>query len=329
MPRTTMEDVAREAGVSRALVSLAYRNAFGVSEATRRHILEVGERLGYVHNRVAAQLATRGSSALGVFLQDLHNDLFAGLYDGIREVAEEHGRELVLAIGSRDEDRDAASLTTLQGTRVAAIVAAGLRLPDAEALTHSARTPLVAVARRIPGVDSAYSDNLVGARLATEHLLALGHRDVVFFANPPADGYRDRGRGYEAAMAGAGLRPRTVVTSYAREEVAAEAARLFDAVDPPTAVFAHNDQAALGVLDLLHARGLTPGADVSVVGYDNSSISSAPGTALTTIDLHGRDLGRAGARMAIARTSDPDAAPALEVSDPTLVVRRTTGPPPR
>lgn len=326
--RTTMEDVAREAGVSRSLVSLAYRDAFGVSATTRSHILATGERLGYVHNRVAARLASGGSTSLGIFLQDLHNDLFADIYDGIRDVAEQSGRDLVLAIGSRDGSRDAASLTTLQGTRVGTIIAAGLTVPDDLARRYARRTPLVCVARRIDGVDSAASDNLHGARLATEHLIGLGHRMVVFLANPPSDGYLDRERGYVRTMRSAGLEPRCVPVTFSRDDAAARTAALLDTADSPTAIFAHNDQAALGALDAVVTRGLRPGRDVSVIGYDNTAASSAPGTALTTIDLHGRELGREATRMALRRAEEPAAEPMFSMSVPTLVVRSSTGPAP-
>lgn len=328
MARTTMEDIARAAGVSRALVSIAYRNADGVSAATREHILTIGEELGYVHNRVAANLATRGSRSIGVYLQDLHNEFFADVYDGIREVAEDHDRELVLAIGRRERDSDAAPLTTLQGARVGIIVAAGLRLSDETALLHNRRVPLVSLARDIPGIDSVYSDNRRGAELATSHLLELGHRRIAFFANPPSDGYLDRARGYEARMLEAGLDPRTIETSYSRGEVAAIAGDVLASADAPTAVFAHNDRAALGVLDAIAAAGLAPGRDISVIGYDNSSAGSAPGTDLTSVDLHGVELGRQATELALRRHSRPDLERQFVRMQPTLVVRSTTGPAP-
>lgn len=328
MKRVTMADVAEAAGVSRALVSLAYRDAFGVNEATRERILEVGDGLGYVHNRVAASLASRGPTSIGVYLQDLHNDFFAGVHDGIREVAEGAGRDLVLSVGAADGSRDEASLRALEGARVGVVIGAGLLLPD-EPLRHFAqRTPVVSVARSVEGVDSVWSDNHFGARLATEHLLGLGHERIAFLANQPSDGYHHRRAGYEEAMREAGLTAQCVVVSYLRADAAAAAAAMLDSAEAPTAVFAHNDQAALGVLDELIDRKLVPGRDVSVVGYDNSSVSRAPGTALTSVDLHGEELGRAAARAAVARLEDPQSPVVSEVSEPELVARTSSGPAP-
>lgn len=326
--RVTMEEVARAAGVSRSLVSLAYRDLFGVSVQTRTRILAVGEALGYTPNRLAARLAGRSGSTLGVFLQDLHNDLFADIHDGVREITDEADKLLVLAVGTIDGRRDAASLTALVESRVDLIIAAGLQLPDSDVVALAARVPMLSIARHIEGVDSVISDNRFGARLATEHLLGLGHRRILFLANPPTDGYRDRALGYADAMASAGLRSRTIQTSYAREIAAIDAGKALDAADAPTAVFAHNDHAALGVLDALAARRLVPGSDVSVVGYDNSSISRFPGTALTTVDIHSRSLGRTAALLGIARMQDPSAPVQTHSSIPTLVIRATTGPVP-
>lgn len=330
--RITMEDIAEKVGVSRALVSLAYRDLPGVGAETRERILRAGEELGYTPNQVAARLASRGGNTVGVFLQDLHNDLFADFHDGIREALRAAGKQLVLAVGSIDGSYDTEALEALKRSRVDVLIAGGLQLPDAEVQRLARSVPTVCVFRDVPEVDSVTADDLGGARAATEHLIGLGHRDIVFLANPPTDGYRDRRAGYRAAMAAAGLEPRVVESSYDRAEVAEQAGRLLDGAGAgagerarPTAIFAHNDQAALGVLDALALRGLAPGADVSVVGYDNSSVGRFPGTALTTVDVDGRLLGRIAAEVALLRLADPEAPPVRRTLAPSLVVRATTG----
>ncbi|WP_289013463.1 LacI family DNA-binding transcriptional regulator [uncultured Microbacterium sp.] len=325
MKRVTMEDVAREAGVSRALVSIAYRDAAGVSAATRARILAIGERLGYAPDQVAARLAGVGGRTVGVFIQDLHNDVFADVFDGVRAVVEPARKSLVMAVGTLDGRGDAAALDTLRRSRVDVIVGVGLQLPDVAVQAVSRHVPVVAVARDIPSVDAVITDNEAGARAAVEHLAGLGHRRIAFLANPPGDGYGGRGSGYAAAMRAAGLAPRVASSSYLRAQAAIDAAALLDGPEPPTAIFAHNDQAAFGVLDAAHDRGLVPGVDLSVVGYDNSSMSRAPGTALTTVDLHGAELGRAAAELAAERVSRPDAERLTRTSAPTLIVRGTTG----
>ncbi|MTD16894.1 LacI family DNA-binding transcriptional regulator [Nakamurella sp. YIM 132087] len=327
--KVTMEDVAREAGVSRSLVSLAFRGAYGVNEATRDHILAVAGRMNYQPNSAAATLASRGTSTLGVFLLDLHNELFADVHDGIREVAGPAGRELLLTVGSIGGNLDRPALDLLVRARVDVVIAAGLLLSDDELAPYRRSLKLVSVMREVPEADNVLSDNVLGAGLAIDHLLGLGHRRIVHLASPRSDGYGGRREGYMRAMKQAGAKPRVVVSDYSRTEAAKAIAPVLDGAAPPTAIFAHNDQTALGVLDALHLRNLRVPEDVSVVGYDNTSASRPPGIALTTVDVHAGRLGRLAAEAAIARAADPAADPHEVRTTPSLVVRGTTAAPPR
>ena len=322
----TMDDVAREAGVSRALVSIAYRGVAGVSEETKKRVFAAADKLGYRPNRIAATLASKVSNTLGIFLQDLRNDIFADIFDGVREVANINGRHLVLAIGDIDGGMDARALDTLLQSRVDVVIAAGLVLPDVAVRQFARTMPMVSVMRLVEGVDGVYSDNLAGARAATRHLISLGHRRIAFLANPQTDGYLDRQRGFLEQMEAARLEPQIIPSHYSRGLAAQDIGEALDSTDCPTAIFAHNDQAALGVLDAMASRGLHAPADISVVGYDNSGVSKAPGTELTTVNLHGRKLGRDAAAMALQRLADPSAPANHKVRLPSLVVRTTTGP---
>ena len=326
--RVTMDDVAREAGVSRGLVSLALRDAYGVNRATRDRILAVAERLHYQPNALASGLARRTANTLGVFLLDLHNELFADVYDGIREVTAGAGVELVLSVGSIGGTLDKPALDALVRAQAKVVVAAGLLLSDKELVPYSKIVHLVSVARRVSGGDSVVSSNELGARLAVEHLLELGHRRILHLAAPSTDGYRGRRRGFIRTMTAAGLKPQVVVSDYSREDAARVVAPVLDSADRPTAVFAHNDQTALGVLDALHSRGITVPDEMSVIGYDNTSASRPPGIALTTVDIHADVLGQRAAEIALARLADGDAPAVTQTVKPTLVVRGTTAWPP-
>ncbi len=319
-----MEDVARAAGVSRALVSLAYRNAPGVNAKTRERIFQAGRDLNYQPNRIAASLASKSQNSIGVFLSDLHNDLFADIFDGLREGFGESAKQLILAIGSIDGQRDTAALDTLVQSRVDLVVAAGLLLPDAALSGYAAVTPMVSTARIAPGTDNVYANNLTGAALATNHLIELGHRRIAFLANPQSDGYRERGTGYRTAMQTSGLEPWIIASSYARTQAAVDIGEALRSSQRPTAVFAHNDQSALGVLDAAAHYGIHVPSQLSVVGYDNSSSSLVPGMALSTVDIHARELGLRSAQAALARLEDPSA-PLQSISiEPSLLVRGTS-----
>ncbi|MGM7774553.1 LacI family DNA-binding transcriptional regulator [Arthrobacter sp. KNU-44] len=322
-----MSDVARAAGVSPALVSLAFRDAYGVSKSSRDHILATAAKMGYQPNRVASRLASKTDDTLGVFLLDLHNEVFADMFDGMREAAQLTGRELVLAVGSVSGGLDRPALDSLVRARVDVTIAAGLLLSDSELAAYSGRLPLVSVARIVPGFDAVASDNVLGASLAVEHLLSLGHRHIVHLASPPTDGYLGRREGYARAMKNAGLTPHVITCGYSRSAAFELVGPLLDSADRPTAIFTHNDQTALGVLDSVHSRGLRVPKDITVVGYDNTSATNLPGIDLTTIDLHPVDLGRRAAEIAVLRSKDPASEPMVEVFTPSLVVRASSAPP--
>ncbi|MEY4424286.1 MAG: hypothetical protein RLZZ258_1389 [Actinomycetota bacterium] len=325
MNNVTMEDVAKAAGVSRSHVSLAYRDAYGIKPDVRDHILAVGKKLGYRPNRIASQLAGKSSGSIGIYLQDLHNDFFADIYDGVREVTEPLGKHLVLAVGHTDGTRDAQALETLLESRVDVVIAAGLMLSDKELSQFTTKVSLVSVARIVKKADNVYSDNFSGATKATQHLIALGHKKLMFLANPQSDGYTDRLRGYEEAMKLANLEPIVVQGSYERRENQEIATAILSGHDRPSAIFAHNDQAALGVMDAIITQGLRPGVDISVIGYDNSTLSQSPSSALSTVDIHGFELGTKAANVALQRMNGELSRTITEYVEPTLVTRSTSG----
>lgn len=320
----TMDDVAREAGVSRSLVSIAFRGVKGVSPEMRQHIFDVADRLGYRPNVVASRLASKNVVTIGVFLLDLYNAIFADIYEGVRSVLTDQNQHVVLAIGSAGGERDTEALDNLLRARANVVIAAGLMLPDDAIQGLSRMAPIVSTARAIPGIDSAFSDDVHGATRAVEHLFSLGHERVAHLASPRRQGYMGRRAGYEASMRNRGLQPLVVEVEYTQASAAREASRLLDLDEPPTAIFANNDMAALGVMDALYARGLRPGEDLSIVGYDNTQIAHLPAVSLTSVDLHAVSLGVSAAQLAVQRLAHPSRDPQQISSRPELVVRRST-----
>jgi DNA-binding LacI/PurR family transcriptional regulator len=323
-----MADVAREAGVSPTLVSRAFKGSYGVGDGTRGRIMEAAKRMGYEPNAVASRLASKDNRTMGVFLLDLHNEAYVDMYDGIRETAANHARELVIATGSISGDFGRAALDSLVRTRVDVAIAAGLLIPDAVMEGFRGRLKLVSITRKVEGFDAVYSDDWHGATLAVKQLIAHGHRKIVHLTPPPQDGYGGRLRGYVDTMRQAGLSPRAITCDFGRAAATAATLALLESGDVPTAVFANNDQSALGVLDALHVRGLRVPEDISVVGYDNTSASQPPMINMTTVDIHAVELGRLAGDLAIRRSENPDSDPVVVTSKPTLIVRGSTGPAP-
>lgn len=324
--RVTMEDVAREAGVSRALVSRAYRGSYGVSSDTKKRILSAGTRLGYQPNRIASQLASKSPGTIGVFLLNLRNSVFADTFDGIQSVLQHEEHDPVLAIGDSGGEGDKKALESLVRSRVGAVIAVGLLASDEFIKEFNRVVPIISATREVPRVDSIAPDDYAAGRLATTHLLQLGHQEILFLSNPLIEGYRGREQGYEATMRSAGMEPRVVETSYVPEYSYKATLQILDSGRQPTAIIAHNDHAALGVLDALYLRGLNAPNDISVIGFDNTPEAGAPRTSLTTVDIHATTIGRWAASAALQRVNDPHQDRILRTTTPSLVARRTSGP---
>ena len=323
----TQSDVAREVGVSRTLVSFAFRGAPGVSHETKQAIFEAAKRLGYRPNAVAADLARKHRSAVGLYLLDIRNEIYADVLSGVRTALPQDSNRLILSVSRSVDGVDPGALESLIEARVGIIIAATLLDSDERVQEMARIVPLVSVTRPVLGVDSVYSDDLAGAKAATKHLLGLGHTRIAHLSGPVYDGHVVRRQSYEQTMRDAGLSPQTVAAEdFTPDAGQRAAAQMLDHSDRPTAIFTHNDQLALGVREAAYARGLSIPEDLSLVGYDNSRTSQLHGIDLTSVDLHAVELGRIAGTVALERLNNPDAPIADERLMPQLVVRNSTAP---
>ncbi|GGZ65037.1 LacI family DNA-binding transcriptional regulator [Streptomyces bluensis] len=334
--RPTLADVAARAGVSVALVSIVMRGAKGAGAATRERVLEAAREIGYRPDARARLLRSNRSRLLGVqfgLQQPFHTDLVEGLY----AAAEPVGYQIALsAVAPSRGERHA--VEALLGDRCEALILLGPQAPAARLAELAAQLPVVSVARRlrpaVPGVDVIRTDDDEGARRAVDHLVALGHRDIVHIDGGRAPGAADRRRGYRTAMNRHGLADRArVLPGGLTEEDGAAAARTLLGDDPrPTAVVAFNDRCATGVLDaFLRARVPVPD-EISVVGFDDSHLARLAHIDLTTVGQDIRRLadlavGRAVARLEGEPTPDGESSGKETVIAPHLVTRSTTAPP--
>jgi DNA-binding LacI/PurR family transcriptional regulator len=324
----TQADVAREVGVSRTLVSFAFRGAAGVSDETKKAIFDAAKRLGYRHNAAAAALASKSRTAVGLYLLDFRNEVYADVLSGVQLALPQVRNRLILSVSGPTGGVDPGALDSLVEARVGIIIAAALLDPDERVRELARTTPVVSVTRRVDGVDSVYPDDEAGARAAVGHLLELGHTRIAHLAGPPFEGHTVRRETYGQVMRSAGLAPQTVAAAEFTHEAAAHAARtLLAGPDRPTAVFTHNDQFALGVREAAYAMGLVIPGDLSLVGYDDSRTARLHGIDLTSVDLHAVELGKIAGGVALERLSDPGAPIADKCLSPRLVVRASTARP--
>ncbi|TGB14733.1 LacI family DNA-binding transcriptional regulator [Streptomyces sp. MZ04] len=324
--RPTLADVAAYAGVSTALVSIVMRDAKGASAQTRERVLQAAKDIGYRPDTRARMLRRSRSRLLGVQF-GLHNPFHSDLVEGIYAAAEKAGYDVALSAvaPSRSEQR---AVEMLLADRCEAVILLGPQAPAAQLAELVGRLPVVAVARRLrePSADVVRTADAEGVRLAVDHLVELGHQDIVHIDGGKAPGASDRRRGYRTAMRRHGLAEHiNVLPGGLTEEEGAAAARDVLTTRPrPTAVIAFNDHCATGVLDVfLRSRVRVP-ADISVVGFDDSRLARLSHVSLTTVGQDAARIAELAVARAVARL-DGEHVPDREiVVPPRFVIRRTT-----
>jgi DNA-binding LacI/PurR family transcriptional regulator len=325
-----MEDVAREAQVSRALVSLVMREMPNVSEERRRRVLEAAARLGYRPNRMARSLASRRTRTVGLVLDDLRNPFFAEIAGGVEELASELGYQLLLGAGGRLARRERAALSALLEYRVDGLILVSPRLRPADVAAVAAEAPLVMVGRQLRGVDADFVliDERRGAELVLDHLIGLGHERIAHVDGGSGAGGPQRRAAYIRLMQEhrLGRHVQVIPGDFTEEAGVAAAATLLRDGPLPTAIWAANDVVAAGLLGGLDRVGVDVPGQVSIVGYDNISIAHLAHVSLTTVDQPRTKMGRLALELLLDRIDNrrPSIARLIE---PTLVVRSTTAAP--
>jgi DNA-binding LacI/PurR family transcriptional regulator len=332
MNRPTMEDVAAEAGVSRALVSLVMRDSPRVSTRSRDAVRAAADRLGYRPNLMARNLAAGRTTTFGLLLNDLNNPWFAEIGDSVNEAAETAGYQVIIATARRSPAVEERAVEWFLAHRVDGIVLTGSRLPAKRIAEHGRTTPLVSVGRpvRSDHLDTVNNDEHVGARLAVGHLAALGHRRITHLDGGQGAGAAPRRTGYQAAMRAIGLGDEIdIVTGDFTEDAGLRGVeQLLHRGRVPTAIFAANDLVAIGALARLEDAGYRVPDDVSIVGYDDTTLSALRHVSLTTIAQSQAAMGRRAVELLLERIGGRRE-PRHEVTPAELVVRCTTGPAPR
>ncbi|MBB4129532.1 LacI family DNA-binding transcriptional regulator [Xanthomonas sp. 3075] len=311
----TLRDIALAIGVSRATVSLVLRGSPLVHATTRARVQAELDRQNYVYNRAAANLRRRTSSSIALVINDLSNPFFAEFAAGVDEALGAAGYVTLLGSTGESTQRQQAVLTSLMEHTPAGIILSPAEGSQAQALTQvlGRQHNVVLFNREVEGAhwDLLALDNEQGALLACAHLIAQGHRRIVFFGgHAQSSSCRQRRAGYARAMTDAGLAVHYVESAPNRQDAALCAERMLGSADHvgATAAVCYNDSVALGLMAALTMHGIVPGRDFAVTGFDDIAEAVLYTPALTTLAADPRARGRQAAQLVLQRIGSPELA---------------------
>ncbi len=329
-----MADVAARAGVSIATVSRALRDVPGVSASTRRKIRHVAEELSYVVSPEASRLAQRSTGRVAVVVPRTDIWFYAAMLAGIEGVLRRADLDVLVYQVDGVEERRRFFRDLPARRKVDAVVLVALPvLADEEDRLDLLGVEVLVAGGRLGAHAHVRVDDHTVARLATEHLLGLGHRRIAMVRTDDTTGTawssdleRTRGFRQRLELAGVDLPPsHLVTTSFGLRAGVLAADRLLALPVLPTAVFAYSDEIAIGLVERLRRRGVIVPGEVSVVGVDDHPMAEVLG--ITTVRQHVSDQARLAAESVVAMLQGTAGAPPALLVTPELVVRTTTGPP--
>lgn len=332
--RVTLRDIAERAGVSRSTVSLVLRQSPLVRNETRDRVQSVIAELGYVYHRGAASLRSQKTQTIGLVINDVTNPFYGEFTAAIDDVLEREGWVTLFGNCSESVSRQAKIIDRMREQGVDGMVicpALGTPASLIETLRRSG-VPCVQATRFVTDRDADYvgQANVQGMKMATEHLIGLGHREIAFIGGSTLNSSAvERAAGYRTALERHGIHydPAMYFACETRPEVSEKVVgEVLKRVPRPTAAVCMNDFVAFGVVKGLIDRGLAPGRDFAVVGFDNrrDTLLCRPG--LTTVSVSAHAVAKEAAGLILRRIQDPAGTPEwISVPPHELVVRETCG----
>ena len=329
--RVTLQDVAKHSGVSRATASLVVRNSPSISEATRDKVLISMRELGYVYDRIAANLRSQSSSTIGIIVTDVGNSFFSELLIGVHQELEKHGYTVLLGTTFDSISKQEQLISTMLEHRVGGIILCPVSSSDKETVERLKKldTPYVIAVRELTGMNCDYAgiDYNLGAQLAIKHLIQKGHKRIAFIGGrSESSTWKQRMEGYRTALQDGGLDvdESIIVPSAPTKDGGKEAiAKVLNLTlaNRPTAIFCFSDLVAFGITVGLRNAGLTPGKDMDLVGFDNIPESEILYPPLTTISSFANLLGVEAAKLLHRRLIDSSVKQKKVIIKPELIVR--------
>jgi DNA-binding LacI/PurR family transcriptional regulator len=332
---TTIQDVARMAGVAASTVSRYLNGQLRVSPATEAKVLDAVSQLGYVPNAAGRNLARKQSGVIGFVVPEISNPYFGAIADYVVEAVERHGRLVLLCSHRSQAVKQASYIDLLASGAIDGMLYLGsFRSNQRLAAAITDGLPVVVVDEPIaalPPVHTVVMDDYAGGYQATSYLVALGHRRIAFVSGPAELGsVQERFRGYCDALRKGGIETGGQVSlagQFTEQFGMSALPHLLAAAQPPTAAFVASDYIALGLMSAAEAHGIRVPEDLSVVGFDDIRFSQYVQPRLTTVRSPVERLAQVGVELLFDRLQQPQAPARTEVLPVELVIRESAAAP--
>ncbi len=332
-PRVTIKTVAKDAGVSVAAVSKVMRNAYGVSEALRQKVQASIERLGYRPN-IAARAMRGRTNKIGVLLCEISNPFLSQVMDGVNDVLAESHYQALMGMGESTMPVEASLIESMIDLNMDGLILVAPQMSGAMLAKYARQIPMVVIGHHeatATTFDTVNSDDQEGAALVVRTFLSLGHRDIAMLSlvmdDPEATNVScQREIGFARAIAKAGLpTPARIHHIHNRPQGRErEVEQFLQSTTPPRALFCWSDLDGIHLINNARRRGIRIPEDVSVIGYDNSSVAALGPISLASIDQSGKRIGSLAVELLQSRIAGRSASSHLLI-EPTLVKRGSLG----
>jgi DNA-binding LacI/PurR family transcriptional regulator len=323
-------DIARKAGVSPSTVSRALEDHPRIGAETKKRIQELAKEMGYIPSTAAKSLATRKTWTIGMVLASISDPFMGRVVEGVEQAAIEADFNVFISTSQNDQQREIAVIEMLQKRRVDGIIVIASHLFDRSSwFFDRSKIPLVVINEQKPGENMHFVtvDDVHGAKLAVEHLIALGHRRIgyVSIPNRPKSN-QSRFKGYEDALTAAGIAvdPTLIFSSHTIEShpKVGEASLEPLLAAGATAVFCYNDTSAIGLLTACYRHGIPVPENLSIIGFDDIDMAAYTLPPLTTVRQPRFELGQRAMHMMFALLDGQE--PENQMLPGELVVRKST-----
>lgn len=334
MKSTTIYDVAKEAGVSIATVSNAINGKGKVSKKKREEILQVMERLNYQPSVIASALMGKRTYTIGLLIPDVSNPFFSEIARTVEDLAHSEGYSVIVCSTDNRDERVEKYVRLLEQKNVDGIlIGTGVESAEMLSLLAEKSFPIVMIAREAAGiaVHSVLTDDFRGGELAAQYLLSQGHRKMAILSeNIKVSSSFERVRGFRFGLFEAGI------TLGAEDILSCEsnikdgkraAAAMISQDDRPTALFCCNDLLAIGALQAAKELELSVPAELSIIGFDDTILSTVTNPTLTTIAQPMDQMVKLAFDLLIGSLDNADDIKQRIVMQPQLVIRESTGAP--